>query len=1044
MTGSDRATSLLSLRLFGPFEACLNGEALPRLRSRKGLHLLALLALRPGRELERAWLAGTLWPDSSEAAAFANLRNTLTDLRPALGEEAARLRAPTPHSLSLDLSGAEVDVLAFDAAMVRGDPPSLEEAVSLYRGPLLEGWVEEWAFQEREQRQQAYLRALETLASQALAGGEPEAAEGYLRRAVAAEPLRESAQRALMQALAAGGSYAAAVEVYRELRLTLHRELSAEPDAETRELFHQIRAEARSKAVLGSTDRPEHGSAAIRHNLPRQLTRFIGRAREMAEVKKLLPTTALLTLAGPGGCGKTRLALQVAADQAEEFPDGTWLVELAALSDPSLVPQAVAAVLGIHKEAHRPLSASLSEYLRQRHPLLILDNCEHLLSACAHLTDDLLRTCPDLSILVTSREPLGIHGEQIYRVPSLSLPDRRPDALLASEAVQLFVDRALLSRPDFALTEANGAAVAQICRRLDGIPLAIELAAARVKGMPAEQIAAGLDDRFRLLIGGSRTALPRQQTLRALIDWSYGLLSQQERTLLRRLSVFAGGWTLEAAEAVCSNAECGMRNAELGEDAPSSIPHSAFCILHSDEVRDLLTQLVDKSLVLYEEQRGEGRYRMLETLRQYGWERLVALGEAEVIHGRHRDAFLALAEEVELNSRSTYRGEKPGLDRLDRELDNLRAALEWSLEQGQADQELRLAGALADFWIRRDHWEEGRQWLEGALARTQPPPAACESLSGEAVPVLTRARVRALAGAGHLATELSDHAVARSRLQEGVRLCRVVGDKNLLAWSLFHLFYETGEPSVGEESVALYREIGNGVGLVYPLYCLGNRALQRGDDGAARAHYEESLAIAREWGDTQALARPIAGLAALAWGEGDYPAAQSLYEETVALRRDQKDTHVAHYLNALGNVLCEEGDCGRATALLEESLALSKERGNKRAMAGSLVGLAGVARRQGDLETARTLCEQGLELFQEVRDTWGVAQSLTTLGAVAHSQGDYARARCCYEQGLALARELETRWGSAASLGPWSKLGNPRYIAECLEGLAATAGAQQP
>jgi len=367
---------------------------------------------------------------------------------------------------------------------------------------------------------------------------------------------------------------------------------------------------------------------ALPNNLPRQLTSFIGREREMAEVKRLLTTTRLLTLTGSGGCGKTRLALQVAADLVEEFANGVWLVELAALTDPALVPQAVASALGVREEPGRPLLATLSDYLKAKRLLLLLDNCEHLVAACAYLAEALLRACPHLRILATSREALNIAGETVWRVPSLSLPDLlhlpSVEHLTQYEAVRLFIERALISRPDFVLTSQGAPSVAQVCHRLDGIPLAIELAAARVKVLSVEQIAARLDNRFRLLTSGSRTALPRQKTLRAAIDWSYDLLSETERMVLRRLSVFAGGWTLEAAEAIC-----------VGEG------------IEWHEVLDPLMQLVDKSLVMMEEQGGTVRYRLLETVRQYGRDKLPASGEADVVRGRHRDWYLALAERAE-------------------------------------------------------------------------------------------------------------------------------------------------------------------------------------------------------------------------------------------------------------------------------------------------------------------------------------------------------------------------------------------------------------
>ena len=393
------------------------------------------------------------------------------------------------------------------------------------------------------------------------------------------------------------------------------------------------------------------------NNLPVQVTSFVGREHEIGEVKRLLGSTSLLTLTGSGGSGKTRLALQAAADLLEDSGDGVWLVELASLTDPILVPQSVVSVLGMRVEPGVCPTRTVTEYLKSRHLILILDNCEHLLGACAQLTDALIRSCPRVKVLCTSREGLGIAGETTYRVPSLSLPgpkdDLRIEALSQYEAVRLFIDRALAAVPGFSVTNRNAPALASVCSRLDGIPLAIELAAARVAVLPVETINERLDNRFRLLTCGSRTALPRQQTLRALIDWSYDLLSASEQVLLRRLAVFAGGWTLDAGEAACA-----------GEP------------IDEGDVLDVLTALVEKSLVIYEE--ADERYRLLETVRQYARERLLNGGEVEAVRSRHLDFFARLAEEAKAQLGGP--SQAVWLDRLEADHDNLRAALDWSAE----------------------------------------------------------------------------------------------------------------------------------------------------------------------------------------------------------------------------------------------------------------------------------------------------------------------------------------------------------------------------
>ncbi|MCA1554440.1 MAG: adenylate/guanylate cyclase domain-containing protein, partial [Chloroflexi bacterium] len=417
------------------------------------------------------------------------------------------------------------------------------------------------------------------------------------------------------------------------------------------------------------------------------------------KLKQLLTTTRLLTLTGSGGTGKTRLSLQVAAEVLDTYADGVWLVELAPLTDPALVPQTVASVLHVRAEAGRSITATLSDYLCDKQLLLILDNCEHLIEACAQFADAVLHASRETRILASSREALGIAGELAYRVPSLQLPISNAqlpiEELTRYESVRLFVERATFALPTFTVTHANAPAVAQICQRLDGIPLAIELAAARMKALSVEQVAARLDDRFRLLTGGSRTALPRQQTLRATMDWSYALVSEAERVLLRRLSVFAGGWTLEAAESVCSGQP-----------------------LATSDILDLLVRLVDKSLVVPDAQsEGASRYRMLETIRQYAREKLSESDEGDRVRDRQLDYFMRLAEEAEPKIRSAE--QMSWLHRLEAELENVRVALDWSGGGANIEKRLRLVAALDAFWGVRGHQTEGIEILRNLLARPE-------------------------------------------------------------------------------------------------------------------------------------------------------------------------------------------------------------------------------------------------------------------------------------------------------------------------------------
>ncbi len=459
---------------------------------------------------------------------------------------------------------------------------------------------------------------------------------------------------------------------------------------------------------------------AYHHNLPVQMTSFIGREKEMSEIKESILTHRLITLTGSGGTGKTRLSLQVAADLLDQFPEGVWFVELAALSDPNLIPKMILSAFGIPEQSGMTILQLLMDYLREKKILLALDNCEHLIEACAKLVDALLNSAHVLKIMATGREALGVKGEVVWQVPSLSLPDVKHlpalEQLSQYEAVQLFIERATLVQPHFIVTKDNAPAIAQICFRLDGIPLALELAAARVKMLSADQISSHLDDRFRLLTGGARTALPRQQTLRAMIDWSYDLLSENECLLLRRLAVFAGGWTLELAEQVCSDEK-----------------------IDQYEILEMPGKLVDKSLVIMIEGSAGTRYRILETVRQYAREKLFESGEGERIRDGHLKAFIDLAEQAEPEIRG--HNQLIWLDQLDVEIENLRSALEWAQAQ-DAESCLRLASLLWRFWDIRDYGSEGLDWFTKAFAMT-------EGLH-------TVMRARALARASIVANNLND------------------------------------------------------------------------------------------------------------------------------------------------------------------------------------------------------------------------------------------------------------------------------------------------
>jgi predicted ATPase/class 3 adenylate cyclase len=739
----------------------------------------------------------------------------------------------------------------------------------------------------------------------------------------------------------------------------------------------------------------------ISNNLPIQLTSFIGREREIEHVKRSLAKTRLLTLMGAGGSGKTRLAVQVAADLIDQFEKGVWLVELAPLADPALVVQAVATTFQVREAAGRSLLDLLVDYLQTKSLLLMLDNCEHLVAACAKLASALLRACPNVKILATSREALGVAGEVAYHVPPLSRPDPRRTQTLEQlrqfEAVQLFVERGVHSQPRFALTDGNAAAVAHICHRLDGIPLAIELAAARVKVLTADQIATRLNDRFRLLTGGSRAGLPHHQTLRATIDWSHDLLSDKERTLLRRLSVFAGGFNLEAGEAICA-----------GDG------------LEKDAILDLLTNLVDKSLVVAEGLNGDIRYLLLETVRQYGLEKLEEAGEVAGIREQHLEWYLGLAERVEPELLGP--DQLGGLDELEREHDNLRAALEWAASGARdAEARVRLAGALQRFWSMRGHLTEGRAWLESAIEESVE--------SGDASP----APVKAIYGAGVLAFYQGDYVRAVALLEHSLALSREGGDKVSTARALNRLALvhrNRGDYSRAitllEESQVLCRATGQKWVLAQALHTLALAVRGLGDYDRATALLEESLPLWRETGDKSGLARSLASLGVVARLQRDFARARALHEQSLALNRELGHKYeIADALLNLGSVAKNEGDYARARDLYDECLILSREIGYRLVVAAALVNLAIVSHYQGDDERAGQLAEEAKTLLLALGAKHQIAVCLWALGNVAFARGDGDRAITLYRESLTLNRALGDKGG----------------IAECLEALASVMAA---
>jgi predicted ATPase/DNA-binding XRE family transcriptional regulator len=697
-----------------------------------------------------------------------------------------------------------------------------------------------------------------------------------LARALTQEAL---AQRAGLSAHGIQKLERGSTRPYRDTAERLSRAMELTADAEVR-----FKAAARPVPRRHSIKPlvPDHSG----HNLPLQTTSFIGRQEDVAKMRLRLKEYRLLTVTGTGGCGKTRLALEVGRTLVDEFRDGVWLINLAPLSDPSLVWQSLATILRIREEPRRPLAEAVTDYLRDRNMLIILDNCEHLIDACATVVDILLREAANLRVLATTRELLRLEGEAAWPLGPLSVVDpttletpvaNRGKTVVVSEAARLFADRARLVRPAFQLSNENAPAVAQICQRLDGIPLAIELAAARLSVLSVDEVLARLDQRFRLLTGGYRTAVQRQQTLRATIDWSYGLLTDPERAVFRSLSVFAGGWSLQAAEAVSS-------------DTTDS---------NLDPV-EMLSQLVHKSMVIMDEVREAGlastRYRYLQTIREYAEEKLVASGEAEAARSRHSDWCIHLAEDAEqaLESSDQLRW----LDRLDTEIDNLRVSLTWLAAQPDANEQfLHLVGLLGRFWRDRTHLEEGVGWLATALDRLAPSTPS------------TADRVRVLNWLGIISLQKGDVQRARMLLEEGVAHARAVGDGRLVSQVLRHhaeaLVATPGglgafeSPQLREhdhrradelleDALRVSRAIANKRETAFNLSALAEHQITLGRRHGAEERLQEAMAIGRESGDPTPLVYSMVMLARLHMSTGAIPQARRLVEDALAIVRQQR------------------------------------------------------------------------------------------------------------------------------------------------------------
>jgi predicted ATPase/DNA-binding SARP family transcriptional activator len=971
-------TETLQIHLLGDFCVCIGEKSIEanHWKLRKAKTLIKLLALAPHHRLHREKLMDLLWPETDLQAATDSLHQTLHSLRGNLKPYCSNPRRYIQFEKELVSLCPDtqiwIDVEAFEAAAKEAtrsrDSESYQVALALYTGDLLlEDRYEEWAISRREELRQKYIHLLFELGKLFESREEFPPAIDAFRKILVNDPLQEEAHTSLMHAYALVGQRPQALNQYRTLQEVLQKELGAEPDLQSTLLYQEIlsgRLPA-SKIVPRSYTQP-----SPRHNLPRSLSTFVGREKEIEQVKVLTTSSRLVTLTGSGGVGKTSLAIRVAEALLIDYIDGVWLVELDSLSKEQLVPYAVAGVFGVSEDQDGTVLENLMESLCTKILMVVLDNCEHLVEACARLVEALLQACPNLHILTTSREALGIKGEILYQVPTLSFPEASilPDvsALTQFEAVRLFVETAQSMQPAFKITEENAPSIVQICQQLDGIPLALELAAARTRLLSAEQIAARLDDRFRLLTGGSRTTLRRQQTLLASIEWSYDLLSEGEQALFRRLSVFAGGWDLAAAEGVCADSALLQAN-----------------------ILDLLSQLVNKSLVVVGSGSGhEPRYRLLETIRQYAAAKIAGTEEWVNLRNRHLAYFLHLVEEIEPKLRTVEQVER--MKQLRAELDNLRSALSWSLVEPQGSlsaEGLRMASVLLGFWEYYGLISEGYEWLKKGLESTN---------QGEMLS--TTLQAKALCAFGVINHDL--HTGAHTQiLEKSVSLYRKSGDKGGLSQALCRLVASVSHSSTDElkkyhplvdEALNLARESGDSDILASVLLIKSTISENK---KAAKAFAEESLILCQEKGNTWRIIDALDRLGHLSRSLGDYETALGYSEEMLQLARESEHKiGIADAYVLMGFSAYSQNDFNRMAASFQEALALFRELGLKGGAIFSLRQWGIAAKRQQNYHRAAACLMETLPLIEKIEDVHGKIMTLGLMAGIAAETGQLHRA----------------------------------------------------
>jgi predicted ATPase len=925
----------LAISALGLFRVKLDGQSVTNFESAKVRALLAYLAVESDRPHSRDALMALLWPDQPEVAARNNLRHALSNLRQAIGDAAAQppFLAVTRDCIQFN-TGSDywLDVAEFNALVAACERHThrhvetckscvqrLRQAVELYHGDFLGQFFvndspafEEWVVLERERLRRQALDALHRIAGYLDRRGEYEQALRYATRQLELDPWREEAHRQAMRALALSGQRNAALAQYEMCCRALAEELEVEPAPETTALCEQIKS--------GSLSAVHGVSQAESSNLPSSTTPFVGRKEELAEIGAILenPACRVVTLIGPGGIGKTRLALAAAAEQVGTFAHGVYFVSLAPLNSADYIVPAIAHAIGFTFSGPQDPKAQLFSYLREKEMLLVLDNFEHLLGGAGLLTE-ILQHAPGLTLVVTSRERLNLQGEWVFDTQGLSFPQDETTLVAQTDkysALELFVQGARRIQASFSLSDKDRSCVVRLCRLVAGMPLAIELAAGWMRTLSCDEITLQIEQGLGFLTTSLRDVPERHRSMRTVFDHSWNLLSENERCVFRRLSIFRGGFDKKAAEHV----------------AGASLP--------------VLAALMDKSLVRHAP-RSEGRYDLHELLQQYAGEKLSESGELAQVSKRHFEFFLNLAEEIEPKLKSEAQG--IWLERLEAEHDNLRAALQWSVkEEGDTALGLRLAGALADFWVTHGHLAEGRQWLEAALERSQ----------GALAPW----RAKALQGAGELAYFHGDLAASRSLL---------------------------------EASLAIFRELGSKPGLAYVLYKLAYVTIIQGDLAVTRSLLEESLTIFRALGPAgkPGSAYALQMLGTLANGQGEWMAARAILEESHTIFRELNDQQgIASVAVDLGIVLAELGDCASGRSILEEGMEIAQKLDSEFYVARAAWALGHVARTEGNYALARSWYAEAILLSKELGNVWSIPYVLSAFGSVAAAEEHYERA----------------------------------------------------